>query len=140
MVQIFTAWPVTSNLIIKKGHRLGHIHTDIDWIILIWQKSKRPQNQWFVVFWLGLEPHFVGVTGFELATPRPPDEYSKPSWATPRIMCVNYNAVAKVIRFFLFTNISDLLSKIKLYLFWVLTSLSINKIFSFDVNTIIDWN
>jgi hypothetical protein len=37
--------PVTSNLRIKIGHRLGHIQTDIDWIILICQKSKRPQNQ-----------------------------------------------------------------------------------------------
>lgn len=35
MIQIFTARPVTSNLIIKKGHRLGHILIDIDWIILI---------------------------------------------------------------------------------------------------------
>ena len=36
-------------------------------------------------------PHFrarlfvlVGVSRFELPTPRPPDEYSKPGWATPR--------------------------------------------------------
>ena len=35
MLQVFTARPVTSNISIKKGHRLGHIQTDIDWIILI---------------------------------------------------------------------------------------------------------
>ena len=45
MIQIFTARPVTSNISIKKGHRLGHIQTDNDWIILIGQKTKRPQNQ-----------------------------------------------------------------------------------------------
>ena len=27
---------------------------------------------------------FVGMARFELATPRPPDEYSKPCWATSR--------------------------------------------------------
>ena len=43
MIQIFTAKPMTSNLKIKLAHRLGHIQTDIDWIILICQKSKRPQ-------------------------------------------------------------------------------------------------
>ena len=31
----------------------------------------------------------VGVRRFELPTPRPPDEYSKPSWATPRTGCKN---------------------------------------------------
>ena len=36
----------------------------------------------------------VGVTGFEPATTRPPDVYSKPDWATPRF------AAAKVIHFF----------------------------------------
>ncbi len=53
---------------IKKGHRLVHILTDIRWFILIWSKTKRPQNQCFAVFYLGLAPNFVGVAGLEPTT------------------------------------------------------------------------
>ena len=76
---VISVWEVNKN---KKTWRLRRSGS-FSFLTLLKASFQRFRKEKTQSFGAGLFV-FVGMARFELATPRPPDEYSKPCWATSR--------------------------------------------------------